>query len=512
MNTDQSSATVFSSWRRSLGWTVSAALVGLAVLLLLMGWTAEADADSQEAEVAIGTSHTRQANAGESISHNYILTNTGIVTVANWNYLPLILEPLPSPQESISIAPTDNNYYNVSWNSVTDATSYILEEAADAGFITPTEVYEGSNLSWSSPQRSATTLPCGATFYYRVKAIGPTVESGWSNTQAVPTQIDFTYVPAFGSLDNVRGKVCGINPADHKVAAYIHVAGQWWTKPTWDSPLTSIGNDGTFSIDYTTGGSDEQATQIIAFLVPNGLAPPRDSFPDPSQHPHVVAHRSPGARVIDFSGHRWEVKSSGGSLVGPGPNYFSDDPADVWVDGSGYLHLNIFHRSGKWYSTEVVCTDVLQYGAYTVTLASRVDLLDKNVVLGFFSWDGDAPQFDHREIDIEFSRWGEDVAQDAQYVIQPWDVGGNRFRYDLSLTGTESIHDFDWHPDRVQFDSRDGNGSLLQSWTYTNTTYIPPAGAGNARINLWLLNGSAPSDNRNVEVTIKSFQFAPANS
>jgi hypothetical protein len=545
MNTEHKPTAISSSWTKGVSLTIAVVLVGIVIMLLLMGWTSSANAVSRVARVAIGASHTRQADVGESILYSHILTTTATITdtfllqvastrgwpvalfgagyptvqavavdtaiVPSRIYLPLIFEPLPSPQESISITPTDHNYYIVSWSAVTGATSYILEEAADAGFSNPTKVYEGANLSWSSPQRLTTTLPCGTTFYYRVKAKGPTADSGWSTTQIITIRIDFTYVPAYGSYDHVWGKVCGVNPADYKVAAYIYVAGKWWTKPYWDTPLTPINGDGTFRFDYTTGGIDEQATKIIAFLVPNGLTPPRDSFPDPSQYPHVIALRASTARVIDFSGHKWEVKTSGEYPIGPGPNYFSDDPADVWVDGSGYLHLNIVSRGGKWYSTEVICTDTLQYGAYTITLASRVDLLDKNVVLGFFSWDTDAPQYNYREIDIEFSRWGEDAAQNAQYVIQPWSVSGNRYRYYMSLTGTDSIHCFDWHPDRVQFDSRDGGGSLLQSWTYTNTAYIPPAGAGNAHINLWLLNGSAPSDSQNVEVVIKSFQFVPAN-
>ena len=59
---------------------------------------------------------------------------------------------------------------------------------------------------------------------------------------------------------------------------------------------------------------------------------------------------------------------------------------------------------------------------------------------------------------------------------------------------------------QVRFDSWDG-GSPVQSWSYTNTSNIPPAGAGNARINLWLMDGLAPSDGKNVEVVVKSFEF-----
>jgi hypothetical protein len=323
------------------------------------------------------------------------------------------------------------------------------------------------------------------------------------------------HIPAYGSYDNLSGHVTCVTPSEYKVAVYINVSG-WWTKPYFTSPLTTIKKDGTWNTDITTGGSDQLATDIAAFLIPNGYSPPIMSggaaLPQ-ELYTHAAAYTSVTRRAtrnITFAGHTWAVKFTP-ILAGPGPNYFSDDPVDVWVDGNGYLHLNIVSRSGIWYSTEVICTDLLQYGAYTITLGSRVDLLDKNVVLGFFSWDADAPQYNYREIDIEFSRWGEDAAQNAQYVIQPWDASGNRHRFNMNLTGEDSVHRLEWHADRVQFDSWDGSSSLLQSWTYTNTTYIPPAGAGNARINLWLLNGWAPSNNQNVEVIIKSFQFVPTN-
>jgi hypothetical protein len=39
------------------------------------------------------------------------------------------------------------------------------------------------------------------------------------------------------------------------------------------------------------------------------------------------------------------------------------------------------------------------------TIDSRVDLLDRNIVLGLFTWDTYAPQYNYREIDFEFSRW-----------------------------------------------------------------------------------------------------------
>ncbi len=333
-----------------------------------------------------------------------------------------------------------------------------------------------------------------------------------SPTPCLPA-ILFDYIPPYGSLDDLQGHVTCVISQDYQVAVYINNSG-WWTKPTFAQPLTPIQSDGTWTTDITTGASDEYATDIAAFLVPNGYFPPAMSggalLPQELYMNSVAntfaARRE--TRTIQFSGRTWTVKYSP-LLVGPGPNYFSDDPSDVWVDEDGFLHLRIANRNGQWYSTEIICQDTAQHGTYTLSLGSRVDLLDKNVVLGFFTWDTAAPQFHYREVDIEFSRWGEETSLNAQYVVQPWEVSGNRYRFALDLPGEESTHTFNWRPDQVQFESQDGNGALLQTWTYTDSANIPPAGVGNARLNLWLLNGWAPSDGQEVEVVIKSYDFAP---
>ncbi len=219
-----------------------------------------------------------------------------------------------------------------------------------------------------------------------------------------------------------------------------------------------------------------------------------------------MTYRTPIYREIQFSGRTWKVKASE-TAAGPGPNYFSDREEDVWVDQDGRLHLKIVYRDGRWNCTEVITNDPLGYGTYTFELASRVDLLDKNVVLGLFTWDDSAPQVNYREVDIEFSRWGEDAAQNVQYVVQPWDHPGNRYRFDLVLADGISTHSFEWRVDQVNFDSTQ-NSVNLKSWQYSGSD-IPPAGNGNARINLWLLNGLPPSDGQDVEVIVQSFSFLP---
>lgn len=88
-----------------------------------------------------------------------------------------------------------------------------------------------------------------------------------------PIDIYPTSMPPIGSTDNILGRVDYVNAADYKVCIYIYVPGSgggengWWVKPTGASPYTSIAFDGTWSCDYTTGGSDQNATVIRGFLL-----------------------------------------------------------------------------------------------------------------------------------------------------------------------------------------------------------------------------------------------------
>ncbi len=83
----------------------------------------------------------------------------------------------------------------------------------------------------------------------------------------------FTYVPPYGSYDHLEGSVSNVRPQDYKVAVYIKVGG-WWTKPYWSDPKTDIDKCGNFSTDITTGGSDQYATEIRAYLIPADYDPP----------------------------------------------------------------------------------------------------------------------------------------------------------------------------------------------------------------------------------------------
>lgn len=331
--------------------------------------------------------------------------------------------------------------------------------------------------------------------------------------QPLGGEIEFTYVPPFGSYDDLQGSVTGVDPDDYKVAVYINVSG-WWTKPSSAQPLTPINGDGSWICDVTTGGIDECATEIAAFLVPNGYSPPPASgqqclASELYQYPHAKAIRYD---TISFSGYDWWIKRSC-NPVGPGPNYFEDN---AWVDGAGRLHLKIDQRDGRWYCSEVIADRSFGYGTYVFTVRGRVDLLDENIVLGLFTWEDCVPEHNYREIDVELSRWGNPLNDNAQFVVQPWNVPGNMYRFDVDLSDSSdelTTHEFTWQPEGIRFRSYYGDFSLsplpenlIASWYYMGDD-VPPAGGENPRINFWLMEGHAPNNGQDAEIVIEKFQY-----
>jgi hypothetical protein len=212
---------------------------------------------------------------------------------------------------------------------------------------------------------------------------------------------------------------------------------------------------------------------------------------------------SGSGRTVEFAGSQWNVKSGYG---GPGPNYWSDSEESVWVDSQG-LHLKIRQIEGTWHSAEVWTTTCSLYGMHRFYLVGRPDQFDKNVVLGLFLYGSD-----DREIDIEFSGWGrDDPSTNAQYVVQPWNVEGNREPFLMALNGSYSTHSIDWRPAEVRFESLHGHIEptryVIHEWAYTGED-IPPAWLClPVHINLWLSAGSPPSDGQEVNMTVRNVEL-----
>ena len=217
-----------------------------------------------------------------------------------------------------------------------------------------------------------------------------------------------------------------------------------------------------------------------------------------------------GQRILTFSGYSWLVENSADFAEGPGPNYFSDSKENVWFDQDKKLHLKITNRNNKWYCAKITMIESLGYGRFVFYVDSRVDNLDKNVVAGLFSY-----KTDLQEIDIEFSRWGIVGNKNAQYSIQPANLAGNKNAFNINLTGLQSTHWFNWQKTRIDFASIRGHsssipsaGNIIQQWHY-NGSDIPIDSNETVKINLWLYQGTPPSNLLETEITISRFEYVP---
>jgi len=335
-------------------------------------------------------------------------------------------------------------------------------------------------------------------------------------------QVVITNLPAYGSFDNLQGIILDANPASNAVAALIYVPGYGWvSKPTCAQTLAALQSDASWSADITTGGSDQLATRVAAFLVKTNYSQPcvdgaaflPTNIFGQAIASAVVTRQSPDLRWMKFSGYDWWVKSSL-ERVGPGPNYYSDSTNNVFLDSQGQLHLRITNRSNQWQCAEIVSARTFGFGHYRFELGSSVDNLNQNVVLGLFTWSHD-PAFTHREIDVECSRWGNTSdTNNSQFVVQPSDPSGHLVRFEVPTSVTNSTQSFVWESNRVSFRSEQGSYSVspapanvLSTWNYA--LEVPQTGDENVRMNLWFFTGAAPTDDQEVEIIIKSFTFVP---
>ncbi|HEX4264301.1 MAG TPA: hypothetical protein VH597_08175 [Verrucomicrobiae bacterium] len=340
---------------------------------------------------------------------------------------------------------------------------------------------------------------------------------------AITPAVIITNLPAYGATDTLKGYVIGANPATQALAVFIYVPNFGWVNKPFCTPLlVPILPDGSWSANITTGGTnDTTATRIAALLVSTnynqGCVAGSNTLPTSvyaqAVAKAIVTRPSPGVRFFSFAGYDWWVKSPAG-LAGPGPNYFSDSTNNIFTDTNGWLHLRITHRTNAWQCAEVVSARTFGPGNYRFEVNTPVDNLNQNITLGLFTWSDD-PTFTDREIDVEGGRWGNPAdVNNAQFVVQPFDGVNHLVRYPVPAGLADTTHFFIWETNRIRWQAQTNSFSadatnVFASYTFNNAADIPASGDENVRLNLWLVNGTPPSDNNEQEVVIKNFNFVP---
>lgn len=214
-------------------------------------------------------------------------------------------------------------------------------------------------------------------------------------------------------------------------------------------------------------------------------------------------------RIISAFGRDWTVRSSARPTA-PGGNIFSDATEHVRVDESGAVHMTL----GE-FATEIRSRRPLGYGTYEVRLAARLDRLDPQAVFGFFTFELPSSHRYNREIDIEFSRWGNPETPDAAYTVHPDTEPRNQFRFDIAQEGEATTHRFVWAPGEVTFQSWHGHGAYppppeLEIARFTVTSEaVPEPGGARVYFNYWRFRGEPLQTGSTPVVIIRDFRFHP---
>ena len=225
-------------------------------------------------------------------------------------------------------------------------------------------------------------------------------------------------------------------------------------------PFTNIEADGRWKASVHLG------LQYAALLVDPTYNPPEQTESLPVVGNGVVALAVvngegaapvlPSPKILNFSGYEWTT-SAGPIFHAGSRNFF--DPANVWTDERGALHLRISGSPGKWTAAELKLTHSLGYGTYSFQVRD-VSHLEPSALLTLITWDGVGTESNRHELDVELGRWGYLDNDNVHYVVQPYYVPANfvAFRVPPGLY----THSFRWEPGKVMFSTVAGSGNTTR--------------------------------------------------
>lgn len=212
-------------------------------------------------------------------------------------------------------------------------------------------------------------------------------------------------------------------------------------------------------------------------------------------------------RIINAFGMDWTVRSARRPTA-PGGNTFADGPRHVRVDESGAVHLTLGEHA-----TEIRRRVPTGYGIYEARLEGRLDRLDPQAVFGFFTFELPSDHPHNREIDIEFSRWGDPAAPNTAYTVHPDTEPANQHRFDFVQEGDATTHRFAWAPGRVEFTSWHGHGEYppppeLEIARFTlESAAVPTPGRARIYFNYWRFRGAPLQTGTTPKIIIRDFRF-----
>src|SRR6201994_3800090 len=185
----------------------------------------------------------------------------------------------------------------------------------------------------------------------------------------------------------IDGRVTGVRPGQ-RIVLYAKTDGRWGLCHQSGQPFTNIESDGRWKASVHLG------IRYAALLVDPTYNPPEQTESLPIVGNGVVALAVvngegpvpilPSPKILNFSGYEWTT-STGPIFRAGSRNFF--DPANVWTDQRGALHLRISGNPEKRPAAGRKLTRSLGYGTYKFRM-SDVSHLDPSALLTLITWDG----------------------------------------------------------------------------------------------------------------------------
>src|SRR5258705_1250591 len=309
--------------------------------------------------------------------------------------------------------------------------------------------------------------------------------------------------------DIMEGRATGARP-EHRIVLYAKTDGRWGVCRQSGQPFANIETDGRWKASVHLG------IQYAALLVDPTYNPPEQTESLPIVGNGVVALAVvngegpapllPSARILNFSGYEWTT-STGPIFHAGSRNFF--DPANVWTDEKGALHLRISGSPGKWAAAELKLTRSLGYGTYNFQVRD-VSHLEPSALLTLITWDGVGTENSRRELDVELGRWGYLENTNVHYVVQPYYVPANLVAF--RVPPGPYTHSFRWEPGKVTFTTLAGSGNTTGGRVVNQhvfTSGVPAPEGETVRIALYVFHqGHIPLTKEN-DVIIDKFEYLP---
>ena len=153
---------------------------------------------SDVVQVCSTSGHSCAVNGRGLATYYYRVRGHNVWGSSNWSNVQSVttLPPAVPTLHAINNANGGGNY-TVDWSDAARASSYVLEEADNVNFASATVVYSGAQSQWSASNRAQ------GTYYYRVRSVGSTGSSDWSNTQSVAVLPPAA--PVLNAINNANG-------------------------------------------------------------------------------------------------------------------------------------------------------------------------------------------------------------------------------------------------------------------------------------------------------------------